>query len=187
MTTSLLSHAGRAARKALNIAAPALVLGLVFVSLAQARINYPPGAAGRLQRAIDDILIKERADILLQGRLITQQDQANNRINVLQQQLDQATDPAVIARLERQIAQQQALVTSLQGRIDRNTLVLQNNLDVVNPRKDRLIGLLSTLPRPRNQIQMFIQAATLQQNTYAAVMRIFLNRRPISPVVGGGF
>jgi len=183
MTTRFTNRAGQAARNVLSFAAPALVLGLVLVSQAQARINYPPAPAGSLERAVDNILIKERADILLQSRLVTQQNATNARIGVLQQQLAQATDPAVIAALQRQIAQQTALFRSLQVSIDRNKLVLQNNLSVLNPQKDRALATLSTLPRPRNQIVQFIQAARLQQATYAAVMRAFLGRRPISPVV----
>src|SRR5262245_3557238 len=73
MKTALPSYARPAVRKVLNFAAPALVLGLIVVSQVQARINYPPGPAGRLERAIDNILLKERADILRQARLVTQQ------------------------------------------------------------------------------------------------------------------
>jgi hypothetical protein len=173
------------ARNVLSFAAPALVLGLVLVAQAQARINYPSGPAGSLERAVDNILIKERADILLQNRLVTQQNQTNSRIGVLQQQLAQATDPAVIAALQRQIAQQQARASSLQVAIDRNTLVLRNDLNVLNPQKDRALTVLNGLQRPRQQIVQFIQAARLQQNTYAAIIRAFLGRRPISPVIGG--
>src|SRR5882724_11358180 len=128
MTTTILSQAAPAARKVLNFAAPALVLGLVLVSQVQARINYPPPPAGTLERSIDNILIKERADILLQNRLVTQQNQTNARIGVLQEQLAQATNPAVIAALQRQIAQQLARFNSLQVAINRNTLVLRNDL-----------------------------------------------------------
>jgi uncharacterized coiled-coil protein SlyX len=187
MKTNLRNRAAQVARTVLNFAAPALVLGLVLVSQVQARINYPAGPAGRLERSIDTILIKERADILLQNRLITQQNQTNTRINVLEQQLAGATDPNVIAALERQITQQQSRASSLQVQINRNTLVLRRDLDVLNPQKDRLIGLLNQLTRPRNQLTQFITAARQQENIYAAVIRAFLNRRPLSPVIGGGF
>ena len=185
--TTILSQAASAARKALNFAAPVLVLGLVLISQAQARINYPPAPAGTLERAVDNILLKERADILLQSRLVTQQNTTNTRIGVLQQQLARATDPVVIASLQRQIAQQQSLFRSLQVQIDRNALVLRNDLNVLNPQKDRALVVLNTLSRPRQQIIQFTQAARLQQNTYAAIIRAFLARRPISPVIGGGF
>jgi len=187
MKTKLKSRAAVAARNVLSFAAPALVLGLVLVSQVQARINYPSGPAGSVERGIDNILIKERADILLQNRLVTQQNQVNSRIGVLQQQLAEATDPAVIAALQRQIAQQESRFVTLQGQITRNAAVLRRNLDVLNPQKDRLIGLLSRLPRPRNQLTQFITAARLQENIYAAIMRAFLGRRPLSPVFVGGF
>jgi len=182
MTTTILSQAAPVARKVLNFAAPALVLGLVLVSQAQGRINYPAGPAGSLERAVDNILIKERADILRQNSLVTQQNVTNARLSVLQQQLAQATDPAVIAALQRQIAQQLARFNSLQVSINRNSLVLRNNLNVLNPQKDRALTLLNTFRSPRQQIVQFIQAATLQQNVYAAIARAFINRRPLSPV-----
>jgi len=182
MMTTILSQAAGAARKALNFVAPLLVLGSGLISQAYGRINYPPPPAGTIERSVDDILIKERADILLQNRLVTQQNQTNARIGVLQQQLAQATDPAVIAALQRQIAQQSALFRSLGVSINRNSLVLRTNLDVLNPQKDRALAALNRLPRPRNQLVQFTQAAVLQQNIYAAIMRAFLNRRPISPV-----
>jgi len=170
------------ARKVLNFAAPALVLGLVLVSQAQGRINYPAGPAGSLERAVDNILIKERADIIRQNTLVTQQNQVNTRLSLLQQQLAQATDPAVIARLERQIAQARAQFGSLQVAITRGNAVLSNNLNVLNPQKDRALTLLNALRSPRQQIVQFIQAAKLQENTYAVIARAFLNRRPLSPI-----
>src|SRR3954465_6072431 len=100
MMTTILSQAAGAARKALNFVAPLMVLGLVLISQAYGRINYPPPPAGNLERSIDNILLKERADILLQNRLVTQQNQTNTRIGVLQQQLAQTTDPAARAFLE---------------------------------------------------------------------------------------
>jgi len=182
MTTTILRQAAPAARKVLNFAAPALVLGLVLVSQAQGRINYPPPPAGSLERAVDTILIKERADVIQANRLVTQQNQVNARLNTLQQQLAQATNPAVIAALQRQINQTLAQFASLGVAIARNNLQLQNNLNVLNPQKDRALATLLTLPRPQNQIRQFVQAARLQENIYATLMRAFLSRRPISPV-----
>lgn len=184
MNTTLRNRAGRAARKVLSFAAPALVLGLVLVSQVQAVINYPPAPAGTLERAVDDILLKERDDILLQNRLVTQQTETNATLRVLQQQLAQATDPAVIAALQRQIAQQQARFANLRVQVNQNKAVLARDLTVLNPQKDRALLALRRLPTPRNQIRQFIQVATFQQNTYAAIIRAFIRRRPISPVIG---
>lgn len=179
--TPILRRVAGSVRKALSFTAPALVLGLVVMSQAYARINYPPPPAGTLERNIDNILLKERADILRQSALITRQNVTFARIGVLQRQIAQATDPAVIARLQRQLLQQQVQFQGLQVQIDRNSVVLLTNLNVLNPQKDRMFVVLNSLQTPRNQIVQFIQAASLQQRTYAAIMRAFLARRPLSP------
>jgi hypothetical protein len=178
----ILSRAAHVTRTGLSFTAPALVLGLVLISQVQARINYPPGPAGRIERTVDNILIKTRADILRQAALVNQQNVVNARIGILQQQISQTTDPNVLAVLQRQLLQRQTQFLSLQLRIDRNALVLRRNLDVLFPQKDRLLVVLNTLPRPRNQIRQFTESVRLQQATYAAVMRAFLGRRPLSPV-----
>src|SRR5262245_18735493 len=183
MTTKLFDRAARLARNVLSFAAPALVVGLVLVSQAQGRINYPPAPAGTLEHAVDTILLKERADIIRQSTLIQAQNRANARLGGLEQQLSQATDPAVIAALQRQIAQTQAQLRQLQTAITRNTQVLRNDLNVLNPQKDRALQALNRLTQPKNQIQQFTQAALRHQATYAALIRRFLGRRPISPVV----
>jgi len=169
------------ARKLLNFAAPALVLGLVVVSQAQGRIKYPPAPAGTLERSVDNILIKERADIILTNRLVTQQNLVNTRLGVLENQLAQATDPAVIASLQRQIAQANTQFRTLGVAITRQQAVLRFDLNVLNPQKDRLLVRLNALPRPKNQLTMFTQAARLQENTYAVVAQAYINRRPLSP------
>src|SRR5882724_7501041 len=155
MTATILSQAAPAVRKVLNLAAPALVLGLVLVAQAQGRIKYPSAPAGPIERGVDDILIKERADILLQNRFVTQQNNVYNKLGVLERQLSQATNPIVIAQLQRQIAQNTALFRSLQVSLTRGDAVLRYNLNVLNPQKDRALVLLNTLPRPRHQLQMF--------------------------------
>src|SRR5262249_10572930 len=96
--------------------------------------------------------------------------------------LSQATNPAVIAQLQQQIAAKQVQLQNFQRAIDANGLVLLRNLTVLNPIKDNNLARLGTLPRPQHQIDMFITAATQRQQTYAVFMRRFLTAHPVTPV-----
>lgn len=181
-TTPLRNQAAPAARQALNFAAPALVVGLLLSSPSYGLNFYPPGQAGGLERTVDRILATEQIDILRENRLITTQNAIGGVLDVLNQKLDQATDPAEAARIERQIAARQAQYQTLQQAIDRNGQLLARDLNTLNGIKDNALTGLGNLPRPRKQIEMFITAASQREQTYVTYIRNFLRAHPVSPV-----
>src|SRR5262249_44093130 len=120
--------------------------------------------------------------ILRMNTLVHTQNAIGDVIDILNARLNQATNPNVIAALQRQIAAKQVQFQNFQIAINRNSLILQTNLTVLNPRKDNLLATLSTLPRPQRQIAMVITAATQRQNTYATIMQNFLRAHPVTPI-----
>jgi len=176
------NHARPWARKALNLAGPALVVGLLLVSRSYGLVVYPHGAPGRLERSIDVLLAKEQADILRENRLVTTQNSIGNVLDILNQKLQNATDPNQIAQLQQQIAAKEMQYQNFQRAIDANGQILVRDLTVVNPAKDNALSVLGGMSRPRKQIEMFITAATQRERTYVTLIQTFLRSHPVTPI-----
>lgn len=181
MGMKLLNHATPTARKALNLAVPTFVVGLLMVSQSYGLVSYPPGQPGTLERTVDSILAKEQVDILRENQLITTQNAIVGVINVLNRKLDNTTDPNQRALIEQQIAAKQAQYQGFQQALNVNTVALQKNLSVLNPIKDSSLRTLGGLPRPRKQIEMFIAAAIRREQNSVTYIRNYLKAHPVSP------
>jgi hypothetical protein len=179
--TTILSQAAPKARKALNFAAPALVVGMILVSQAQGRITYPTGPAGVLERSVDAKLAKEVVDIRVEKSLLTSQTLVAGQLAVLNAQLSHTTDPARKASLQRQIDQKTVQFQQIQRSIDRNAIVLRGDLNVLNPVKDQQLRTLHVTMGNRRQVDMFVAAAALREANYVAIIRAFLRAHPATP------
>src|SRR3954467_12144883 len=79
MTTNVLRRAAPVARKVLNFAAPALVIGVLAVSQAHGRLPfYPKGVIGALERSIEAKLDRITADLVRQVQLSRLRPTARN-------------------------------------------------------------------------------------------------------------
>jgi len=95
MTSNDLRPAARVARKLLNFAAPALVVGVLAVSQAHGRLPfYPKGVIGALERSIEAKLDRITADLVRQVQLSrlprTSRNLAQLRVNTARLQRDLA-------------------------------------------------------------------------------------------------
>lgn len=181
MMNPVLVHAAHVARKALNFAAPALVVGLLLGSQAYG-IVYPPGAVGRTERAVDSLLAREQADILRENALIHTQNAIVGVINVLNQKLANAGSQAEADAIQAEINAKQVQFDRFQGLINTQSRILQQNLAVINPTKDRLLASLAGVGRNGKQARMFVTAATQRERTFVLAMRAFLKAHPVSPI-----
>jgi len=107
MTTNVLRGAAPVARKLLNFAAPALVVGVLAVSQAYGRLPfYPKGVIGALERSIEAKLDTITADLVRQVQLSrlprTARNLAQLRVNTARLQRDlQILVPRKDAQLTR--------------------------------------------------------------------------------------
>jgi len=183
MKTTMWGHAAPAVRKVLSFAAPALLVGLLLGSHAYG-IAYPRAPTGTIERTVDRLLLKEQNDILRESALIRTQNLIGGVIRVLNAKLENTSDPNQRAFIEQQIAQKQGQFNQFGQLINTNTQVLADNLNIVNPAKDRLLKQLIGLRQFPNQASQFNAAARQRELVYATVMKIFLKARNFPPSTG---
>jgi len=169
--------------KTLKLVVPPLLVTVLLASQAYGVAQRFP-VITRLERQVDAILATEQADIKRQAQLLATQNAINKVLKTLNQQLNKATNPVVIARLEQAIATKESQLQTVEQALTQNRLRLQRDLNVLVPIKDRDLQRLASIkypPHPLRQIRLFVIAATQRENLYAELIKRFLAQKPVTP------
>lgn len=155
-------------RKLLNWVAPALAVGVILVSGAQAaRFQAAP------QRPVWTM-----APTSLTRAYELQAEQIFNRINA-----DTTREQALITAQNRAFqAGNQALVRAYQTVLNRNAIFLNLDKTVLIPIKDHDLQVLGNFSARYRQVFNYVTAATVRESQYVRAINAYLSRTPLTVV-----
>jgi len=147
-------------RKLLNFVAPALAVGVILVSQAQASLIWltAPTALTRAYEFQSELIFNRiNADTAREQYLINQQNLAFQSGNT-------------------------ALVRAFQVALNRNAIFLNADKNILIPIKDNDLRVLGNFSRRYNQVRNYVAAATQRETGYVKAINTYLARPPLTVV-----